>query len=197
MNWSAFLPIVRCPNLQHDNQPCHGVIERYEDTLMCLKCGHVYICSLQQDVPSLIIRNKEEILADRYEDPKNRQAEYYAGLWAFGYYVFKRGDAEGFYRTINELAMTTLMRPDYPYTILEIGCGIGRTASDPARHYPHAVVVGVDLSQRMLHQAYRIAVDNSSNQKIEVTLDNEGLGTVTVPRFNLHNIVFAQADALN
>ncbi len=197
MNWSAFLDLVRCPNIRKGHEVCRGMVERDGDEIVCRRCGHKYTSPSQENIPALIIRSEEEEQSDRYEDPKNRHAEHYAGLWAYGYYTLKRGDAEGLYRTMNELAMAVLPGHDQPYTMLEIGCGVGRTACDLARYYPHALVVGIDGSRRMLRQAYRIAVGDPVGKEIAVALDYEGLGTVTVPSFNIRNIIFTQADALN
>jgi ubiquinone/menaquinone biosynthesis C-methylase UbiE len=169
--------------------------KRSKTDFQCLACAQKYVCSQQAPIPELIIRSSEEARADRYEDSQNRHAEHYAGLWAFGYYFLRRGEAEGLYRTVHELIVTALPEHYGEYRLLEIGCGVGRTTCDMARHFTCSLVIGIDCSRRMLRQAYELVVDE--DKMVEISLANEGFGTVTAPSFGLSNVIFAQADAMD
>jgi SAM-dependent methyltransferase len=160
-------------------------------------CATAYPPNGRFGFPRLLVRSAKEAKEDRYEDPKNRHAERYGGLWAFGYHFLGRGEAEGFYRTLSELVLSIPFSSTHDLRILEVGCGVARTACDVARRYPEATVVAADISQRMLEQAYAILVGDPPGATVKVALEQEGFGTVSASSFGLSNVHFAQANAVN
>jgi ubiquinone/menaquinone biosynthesis C-methylase UbiE len=196
MDWLKFLELARCPS-PLDELSCQGKLEQIHSRLVCRQCFFSYELNVKFGFPLLTFRSSEEAKADRYEDSRYRHAEHYAGLWAFGYYFLRRGEAEGFYRTINELIFTTSLKNEEQLRILEIGCGVGRTVCDVARHYPNAFVIGIDLSQRMLEQAYQMVIGSPPGGRVEVSLENEGFGVVSAKSFGLTNVFLSQANALS
>jgi ubiquinone/menaquinone biosynthesis C-methylase UbiE len=149
-------------------------------------------------IPSFAPRSADDLAADKYEDRKQRYAEGYVAEWAFGYLFLKRGEAEGFYRTINELGFTANTAGNKaPLNILEIGCGVGRTTCDYARHFPDAFVIGLDYSPNLLSHAYQMVIGEPSQTILSISLEPEGHGTVSAPTFGLENACFVQASALN
>lgn len=196
MDSSKFLGLARCAAPFDGSLPCQGELEQGHASLICRKCSYSYKLNSHFGFPILAPRSDEEMQADRYEDPKNRHAEDYGAIWAFGYYFLQRGEAEGFYRTINELIFTTPLKEDGQHHILEVGCGVGRTVCDVARHYPNAFVVGTDLSQRMLEQAYSMVIGTHPDSSVQVSLEPEGLGVLSARSFGLTNVFLAQASVL-
>lgn len=57
-----------------------------------------------------------------------------------------------------------------PLQILDIGCGLGWTSFEMARHFPHATILGVDLSGQLIHTAQQLFDKrNLQYQKTDVT----------------------------
>jgi ubiquinone/menaquinone biosynthesis C-methylase UbiE len=148
-------------------------------------------------IPVFAPRTPEDLAADKYEDTKQRLAEGYTAQWAYGYLFLKRGESEGFYRTINELGFSAPRPQDGVHCVLEIGCGVGRTSCDYARHYPDAYVVGLDYSPRLLSYAYRMVIGDATTPTVSITLDEEGYETVSERSFFVPNACFIQGNALN
>jgi ubiquinone/menaquinone biosynthesis C-methylase UbiE len=196
VDWSRFLELTSCPAVYGDGKPCEGTLERVHDGLQCSRGSHLYKLHEDFGFPLFTPRSSEEIKADHYEDPAYRYAELYTGIWGFGYYFSGRGESESVYRTVNELIFSTPLKDEEQLRILDIGCGVGRITCDVARHYQNALVVGVELSKRMIEQAYRLLVGDPSKRMIEVSLEKEGLGVVSAPSFGLTNIFLAQGSAL-
>jgi SAM-dependent methyltransferase len=196
MDWSKFLEIARCPAVLEGELPCQGELELGPFGLKCRKCTSSFKRNARFGFPIFAPRSDEEKKEDKYEDPEQRFAERYAGLWAFGYLFLRRGEAEGFYRTINELAFTTPLNRYGPHRILEVGCGVGRTVCDYARYYQNAFIIGIDLSERMLEYAYWIVIGDPPDELVELSLEKEGFGRVPAKRFGLTNVFLAQASAL-
>ena len=196
LDWERFLSLARCPAPGEPGDRCAGLLERRQHTLVCQTCAMTYALDDTTDMPIFAPRTLADLAADKYEDPTQRIVEGYVGLWAYGYLFIHRGEAEGFYRTITELGFSTPLAVDGPHRILEIGCGVGRTACDYARHYPNAFIVGIDYSPAMLNYAYQMVVGERPGARVTLSLDQEGFGELSAPTFGLRNAFFAQANAL-
>lgn len=103
----------------------------------------------------------------RYED--KFFVEKYVALWAYGY-LNGIGYCEGLYRTINELGFSCL-KENGKYNILDIGCGVGRTASSYANFFNNSSIIAIDNSQMMLDYARRIV---KTKEKIILSMENLG-----------------------
>lgn len=196
MDWDRFLALARCPAPHQVNGPCRGELHLRDGEVVCRMCAATYTLEPQTGVPYFAPRTTEDLAADKYEDPAQRLAEGYMGLWAYGYLFVGRGESEGFYRTMNELGFSTRLAVDGSHHILEIGCGVGRTSCDYACHYPNALIVGIEYSPRLLTHAYRMVVGDQPGERVAIGLEREGYGEVTQPAFSLRNAFFAQANAL-
>lgn len=196
MDWQRFLTLARCPAPLESDQLCLGTLEQSDAGLTCTTCSQTYSVDAELDIPSFAPRSEEEIKEDKYEDPKQRYAEKYLGLWAFGYHFLQRGETEGFYRALNDLAFETPLSDQEHLNILEVGCGVGRTACDYARHYRNGFVVGIDYSPRMLAAAYHIIIGSPPGGLVKVPLEAEGFGAKSAASFGLENVFLAQASAL-
>ncbi len=197
MNWSRFVTLARCPAIDSIGEQCAGRLEYDGSTISCSQCSKAYPTNATWGFPLFAAQSQEEKQHSKYEDPHQRLAERYVALWAFGYEFLRRGDAEGFYRTINELGFSTPLTRDGAHNILEVGCGVGRNVCDYARYYPNALVVGADFSERMLQQAFEVLIGREPGAAIEFDLRGEGFGLVSKPALSLQNVFLAQADALN
>lgn len=108
----------------------------------------------------------------------------YITLWAYGY-INGFGDAEGLYSCI--VRMCTLLEKK-PKIILDIGCGIGRTAFDLAQIFPDAEILGIDKSEQMIAQAKLI---NSSYYEDKlINIDDISMFSLKAPTFNYKNVTF-------
>ncbi len=204
MSMQRLLDLARCPTRDTSGAPCMGKLAQGTQSLVCQRCGSEYGFSQPEygfsrpyDIPTFAPRPDEERAKDKYEDPGQRLAEGYVGQWAFGYLFLKQGASEGFYRTINELGFSAPLPQDSIRHVLEIGCGVGRTTCDYARHYPEAFVVGLDYSPRLLEYAYQMVIGDGSEKEVSIALDQEGYKTVTAPSFCVPNACFVQGSALN
>lgn len=195
MDWSSFLEVARCPG--RPAEPiCGGELERTESGLRCRQCFASYGLNPMYGFPLFAPRSEEEKKGDKYEDPSQRLAEEYLGLWAFGYLFLGRGEAEGFYRAINELAVTLPLAKEGKYRILEIGCGVGRTVCDFGRYFSKSLVIGVDLVERMLEHAYPLVVSDKAVPPVDLEPNGFKGNVRTATGFGLGNVFLAQADAL-
>lgn len=193
------LDLTRCSTRDTTGASCMGQLAQGTQSLVCQRCGSEYGFLQSYDIPAFAPRTDEELKADKYEDTRQRLAEGYVGQWAYGYLFLKQGAAEGFYRTINELGFSAPLPQDSIQRVLEIGCGVGRTTCDYARHYPEAFVVGLDYSPRLLEYAYQMVIgDAAATEKtVSIVLDQEGYGTVEAPSFCVPNACFVQGSALD
>ena len=117
-------------------------------------------------------------------------ANLYSGVWAYGYETMNQGENESLYRTVNEMILSNSFR-DKEYTILDAGCGVGRTAGDCARYFNNSIILGMDASEHMLKKAHSF---NHGDSKIEIDLSKFGFGRKVISQKNLENLLFIQAD---
>lgn len=102
--------------------------------------------------------------------------EKYVALWAYGY-LNGIGYSEGLYRTVNELGMSQLDSRKGNYTILDVGCGIGRTAADYANYYTSSEVIGIDRAPLMIDMAKRL---HAAKETVLLDMGQIGLGLMRV-----------------
>lgn len=108
----------------------------------------------------------------------------YICLWAYGY-INGFGYSEGVYSSITNLSIG---EPDVS-KILDVGCGVGRTAFDLSKLYPNAMIKGIDASEKMIYYA------NMLNSREEKECDNIEFADFEnikfkIPLFKRKNIVF-------
>ena len=111
--------------------------------------------------------------------------EKYVALWAYGY-KNKIGQSETLYRTIDELSFSCLSK-DGEYSILDVGCGVGRTASDYAKFFTKAEVTGIDDAQLMIDMARRV---NGSDDDIVLDMSSLGFGKMVIKGEKIENLTF-------
>lgn len=113
----------------------------------------------------------------------------YVALWAYGYHN-GIGVSEGLYRTINDLGFSYFDQQGN-YRILDIGCGVGRTASDYARFFKKSEVTGIDSSTLMIDMAKKI---NGSNQTVDIDMRRLGFGLFNIQCNQVENVCFKEID---
>lgn len=113
------------------------------------------------------------VMNNKYKD--SFFIEKYVALWAYGY-LNGIGYSEGLYRTVNELGMGQLDKKENN-TILDVGCGIGRTAADYANHYPASEVLGIDRAPLMIDMAKRL---HATKETVSLDMSQIGLGLMRV-----------------
>ena len=116
----------------------------------------------------------------------------YVALWAYGYQN-GIGVSEGLYRTINDLGFSYFNQQE-KYKILDIGCGVGRTASDYARFFKNSKVTGIDSASLMIDMARKI---NTTNQTLSIDMRRVGLGTLNIKCSEIKNVSFKKTDLLS
>jgi len=120
-------------------------------------------------IPAFSPRCEEEQAQDKYEKDWI-YVNCYTG-WAYGFKSslwsgdIGLGGAEGLYRTVDSFLMSSL-QPDTPQTVLDLGCGVGRTIYDCAPQYPQSFFIGMDFSYKMCRRAKEILLDGA-----DVSLD--------------------------
>ncbi|MEX0931149.1 MAG: class I SAM-dependent methyltransferase [Candidatus Paceibacterota bacterium] len=115
----------------------------------------------------------------------------YVALWAYGYRN-GIGVSEGLYRTINDLGFGYFNQYE-KYKILDIGCGVGRTASDYARFFKNSEVTGIDPASLMIDMAKKI---NGTDQTISIDMRRVGLGVMDIQCYQVKNLCFEEVDLL-
>ena len=181
MDWSRFLAIARCPL-------CRAPLTRDQNDVCCSGAHRFAINAIGIPLfaPPVPGRTPSEQRND--ED----QAAAYAGLRAFAATAIGRGESEGLYRTVSDLTIRALGGQNVT-TILDLGCGAGRTLVDCATAFPGALVVGADLSEAALTVAY--AVSTLRGPAVTVDLRRWGFGYRQIEANNLSNVFLVQADA--
>src|SRR4051794_20707416 len=101
---------------------------------------------LTDDIPVFSPRTADERAIDRY-DRSFDVPDVYTGI-AFGHRLFGDGSAEGLYRTMSALVLSSEAGK-----VLDLGCGVGRVLYDCAAAMPSADFTGVDLSYNMCLRA--------------------------------------------
>jgi SAM-dependent methyltransferase len=109
----------------------------------------------------------------------------YAGLWAFGY-LNGIGYSEGLYRSINELGYVCFERKD-ALSILDVGCGVGRTTADYANYFVNATVTAIDSAEHMITCARKIVISKDS---MLFDLEDCGFQKMSIKGFGLKNVMF-------
>jgi SAM-dependent methyltransferase len=125
-------------------------------------------------------------LNSRYEDKSF--VDKYAAIWSYGY-INGMGESEGLYRTINAIGFEAKRR-DGKHTILDVGCGVGRTSCDYARFFYNSKIIAIDQSKMMIETATSIV--KNRDDKILFNLTEWGFPTLSITSFGLFNVEFIQ-----
>lgn len=142
---------------------------------------------LNMDIPCFAKKKK-----DKYEK-KNGDPDKYLCMYGYGFQTLHTGASESLYRTVNALLLAELTNRSGEYTILDLGCGVGRTLYDCAPLYPNSLFVGTDLSKRMLSYARKMLRGKKPfTQDVTFT----GIGKVTLSPKYVNNVILAQGSAL-
>lgn len=123
---------------------------------------------------------------NRYEDVNF--INKYAALWSYGY-LNGLGQTEGLYRTINEIGFSAFPK-DAHLKILDVGCGVGRTASDYGRYFSFATISAIDNAPLMIKTAKEIV----NQRDVDLTFDLKPFGfqCLNFKSFGLSNVHFDQ-----
>lgn len=105
---------------------------------------------VEPGIPAFAPRSDEERKADPY-DRDLLTVDGYTGF-AYGHLLFGEGAAEGLYRTIDAFVLGQRNAA----TVLDAGCGTGRTLYDCASLMPDTAFTGLDYSYNMCLRAARI-----------------------------------------
>jgi SAM-dependent methyltransferase len=119
-------------------------------------------------------------------------AAAYAAMRGYAAEALGRGESEGLYATVASLVHSGLAGTS-PLTILDAGCGTGRTTVDLATAFPGAFTVGLDSDPHALLIAHAIA--RLRGRAVHVDLRRWGFGERTIAARNLKNVFFAQGKA--
>lgn len=124
---------------------------------------------------------------DKYRD--TFFIEKYVALWAYG---FRNGigASEGLYRTINELGFS-YFEDKTINQILDIGCGIGRTAADYAKYFKNAEIIGIDSAKTMIDMANRL---HTSDEITNLNMSRLGFGVLSFQGIKLSNVSFINTE---
>jgi ubiquinone/menaquinone biosynthesis C-methylase UbiE len=147
---------------------------------------------LDETIPIFSPRKEKERSIDKY-DKDFEIVDLYTGIYAFGYKLLNRGETESLYRIVNNFLLTNFDR-NKEYSVLDIGCGVGRTLYDCAELYSKSFFIGMDYAYNMVRRAKQILLDGGN---IEIDLSKRGLGVVSLECKNLKNVFIAQGSVLN
>ena len=144
-----------------------------------------------EGIPAYAPRTAGERAQDRY-DRDFVVADIYTGI-AYGHRLFGSGAAEGLYRTMSALLLSTAKAPA---TVLDLGCGVGRVVYDCAPVWLGTEFVAMDLSYNM---CLRAAALLRGDQAVPLpALAGRGWpdAVFTAPR-QLSNVTIAQGSAVD
>ena len=105
---------------------------------------------VEPGIPAFAPRSPEERKADPY-DRDFLTVDGYTGF-AYGHLLFGDGAAEGLYRTVEAFVLGRRTAA----SVLDVGCGVGRTLYDCAPLMPGTAFTGLDYSYNMCLRAARI-----------------------------------------
>jgi SAM-dependent methyltransferase len=177
MDWDRFLPLARCPR-------CRAPIEVSFAGIACTE-GH----GVRTNPAGVPLFAPPRPPSPREGEERRRHVEAYAGLNAYGYLVIGTGHAEGLYRSVADILMRALPS-EADLRILDVGCGVGRTAGDLAEYFTRAFVVGIDRDEFALDLAHAcLTVDGPP---IPLNLRRLGFGEAPLPRRVVPNLFLAQ-----
>jgi SAM-dependent methyltransferase len=146
---------------------------------------------IDERIPVFAPRTAEDRAIDRYDRDFN-VPDVYTGI-AFGHRLFADGSAEGLYRTMGALLLSSSQRPE---AVLDLGCGVGRVLYDCAPALPETAFAGVDLSYSMCRRTS--ALVNGTEPIPLPGLERWGRpGIVFREPRQLANVKVAQASALD
>ena len=116
-------------------------------------------------------------------------AGVYAALWAYGAETLGLNGTELVYRTVSRLASEAATKGfrNSPLTIVDLGCGVGRTVRDLALAFPLAQVHGLDTSAAMVDIARSVV---KGGETVVVDLDARGFPEVSLRTVDLSNAEF-------
>jgi SAM-dependent methyltransferase len=103
-----------------------------------------------------------------------------------------RGESEGLYATVASV-LRSCLRGSAPRTLLDIGCGTGRTTVDAAATHPSAFTIGLDSDPHALLIAHSIA--RLRGPAVHVDLRRWGFGEKVIRARNLNNVYLVQGKA--
>lgn len=180
MDWPRFLQIARCPR-------CFSTLLLQESRLGCSN-GHRFPVN-DLGIPVFaqpILQTLDQLIEEE------EAAAAYAGMRSFAARALGRGESEGLYRTVNDLLQQAL-RGRAVASLLDLGCGTGRTLIDAAIAFPTALVAGLDRDPAALTIAYAAAC--LSGPAVTADLRRWGFGFRTWDGAGLGNVVLVQAQA--
>jgi len=181
LNIKRFLKVSMCPN-------CNSELLFIKNTFTCNNCNTKFSFNID-DIPIFFNRSDSVKYEDKYED--KIFVDRYAGLLAYGYINYKRGQMESLHRTVSEFILSTRITNNLE-SVLDVGCGPGRALHTCGKHLQDSFILGIDLSETMLRIAKKILL---SNKKITFDLTSQGFSNSELLGFNYNNIFLIQGNA--
>jgi len=181
LNIKRFLKVSKCPS-------CSRKMLYNHDAFSCSYCNNIFSFNVD-GIPIFFNRSDSVKSLDKYED--KLFVDRYAGLLAYGYLNYERGQMESLHRTVSEFILSTVISNDVE-CILDVGCGPGRALHTCGKHLKNSFIVGVDLSEAMLKVAKKILL---CDEKVHFNLTPQGFSNSELQGFNYNNIFLIQGNA--
>ncbi len=147
---------------------------------------------IEETIPVFASKTDEEKVRDKYENSTDNVNYYTAGI-AYGSQLLNLGGAESLYATINYLVLKHFDK-NKSYKFLDLACGAGRTMHDLAGLFPESLFVGLDYSYQMVRRSKQILLNK---ELLELDLQDQGFGKLSLQGKNYDNVILAQGDACN
>ncbi|MFT6442856.1 MAG: ubiquinone/menaquinone biosynthesis C-methylase UbiE [Salibacteraceae bacterium] len=136
-------------------------------------------------------KSTAEKAQDKYENISNN-IDFYTWL-AYGIDQ-SQNDAKSVYSRINNVLLRELNTNKIHLTVLDVGCGVGRTLYDVSPLYNKVQFIGFDYSVNMLRRAKQILFDN---KLLQIDLSTSGLVSFELIGKNQTNVHLVQGDAMD
>lgn len=152
--------------------------------LRCPGCKNIF--PIKNGIPYFWLDREK----DKYDNAK--MVDFYTGALAFGKEILKQDGAESLYQAI-DIIFNWIKNRKQILSLLDIGCGIGRTTKDFAENLPEGFIIGLEASPLMIDRAKNIV---QYKKKFELDLSFYGWGRKKIKGYGLQNVFFIQGNSL-
>jgi len=147
--------------------------------------------SIEEGIPCFSPKSETEKAQDKYESVTDN-IDFYTWLAFSG--VHAQNEAKSVYSRIKDILLRELKINPTPLTILDVGCGVGRTLYDASTFYDNSQFIGFDYSANMLLRAKQILLDD---RVLQIDLSSSGLAPFELTGRNQTNVHLVQGDAMD